>query len=74
MPVHRKRFRIEEAFGGDMPMPAAADGDMGPMYREIMSELRAEAATRSKPRTWAGLVSILAIWTVATLIVIRWWL
>lgn len=41
---------------------------------DIMSELRAEAATRSKPRTWAGLVSILAIWTVAALIVIRWWL
>jgi chemotaxis protein CheZ len=41
MPVHRRRFRIEEAFAGDMPMPAVADGDVGPMHREIMSELRA---------------------------------
>jgi len=38
MPVHRRRFRIEEAFGGDMPV---ADGDAGPMHREIMNELRA---------------------------------
>jgi chemotaxis protein CheZ len=42
MPIHRRRFRIEEAFiGGDMPMPAVADGDVGPMHREIMNELRA---------------------------------
>jgi chemotaxis protein CheZ len=41
MPVHRKRFRIEEAFDGDLPMPAAGDGDIGPMHREIMTELRA---------------------------------
>ena len=41
MPVHRKRFRIEEVFsGGDAAMPGA-DGDIGPMHREIMSELRA---------------------------------
>ena len=41
MPVHRKRFRIEAAFGGDMPTSAAVDGDVGPMHHEIMSELRA---------------------------------
>ena len=42
MPIHRRRFRIEEAFiGGDMPMPAVADGEIGPMHREIMNELRA---------------------------------
>jgi chemotaxis protein CheZ len=41
MPVHRRRFRIEEAFGGDVPMPAAGDGDIGPLHREIMTELRA---------------------------------
>jgi chemotaxis protein CheZ len=42
MPIHRRRFRIEEAFtGGDMPMPAVADGEVGPMHREIMNELRA---------------------------------
>jgi len=42
MPVHRRRFRIEEAFSGaDLPMAVLADGDVGPMHREIMSELRA---------------------------------
>jgi len=41
MPVHRKRFRIEEAIVGDMPMPEADDGEVGPMHREIMKELRA---------------------------------
>ena len=42
MPVHRKRFRIEEAFGADMPpAPEVGGGDIGPMHREIMAELRA---------------------------------
>jgi chemotaxis protein CheZ len=41
MPVHRKRFRIEEAFAGDTSLPSALDGDVGPMHHEIMSELRA---------------------------------
>src|SRR6202022_704098 len=40
MPV-RRRFRIEESFAGDLPMPASVDGDAGPMHREIMTELRA---------------------------------
>ncbi|MDP2330478.1 MAG: protein phosphatase CheZ [Reyranella sp.] len=40
MPVNRRRFRIEQAFVGDMPMPAAMDGEAGPMHREIMNELR----------------------------------
>jgi chemotaxis protein CheZ len=42
MPVHRKRFRIEEAFPGDVPAPVIADdGEPGPMHHEIMAELRA---------------------------------
>jgi chemotaxis protein CheZ len=41
MPVHRKRFRIEQAFTGDMPVPTSFDGDSGPMHHEIMTELRA---------------------------------
>jgi chemotaxis protein CheZ len=41
MPVHRRRFRIEETFAGNMPMPSADDGDIGPMHSEIMTELRA---------------------------------
>jgi chemotaxis protein CheZ len=49
MPVHRKRFRIEEAFAGDMPMPATVDGDIGPMHREIMTELRAIRAEMGGP-------------------------
>src|SRR5258708_35286503 len=49
MPIHRKRFRIEEAFNGDMPIPAAVDGDIGPMHREIMTELRAIRAEMAGP-------------------------
>jgi len=41
MPVHRKRFRIEETISGDLQMPDVADADAGPMHREIMAELRA---------------------------------
>jgi chemotaxis protein CheZ len=48
MPIHRRRFRIEEAVTGDMPMPAA-DGDVGPMHREIMSELRAIRSQMAAP-------------------------
>jgi chemotaxis protein CheZ len=40
MPVHRKRFRIEETIGGEMPI-TDVDGEIGPMHREIMAELRA---------------------------------
>ena len=42
MAVHRKRYRIEEAIGIDVPVVSEAeDGDIGPMHREIMAELRA---------------------------------
>src|SRR6201981_1315194 len=42
MPVHRRRYRIEEAFAGDLPMlPEIEGGEVGPMHHEIMSELRA---------------------------------
>jgi len=40
MTVNRKRFRIEEAFMGDVSVPVAEGGDIGPMHREIMAELR----------------------------------
>jgi chemotaxis protein CheZ len=49
MPIHRRRFRIEEAFVGDMPMPSVDDGDVGPMHREIMTELRAIRAQMAAP-------------------------
>jgi chemotaxis protein CheZ len=41
MPVHRKRFRIEESFFGAAPVSAEVDDESFPMHREIMSELRA---------------------------------
>lgn len=41
MPVHRKRFRIEESFFGAAPISAEPVDDTLPMHREIMSELRA---------------------------------
>jgi chemotaxis protein CheZ len=55
MPVHRRRFRIEEAFAGDMPMPSAgADDDVAPMHREIMTELRAIRAQMASGGHIAG--------------------
>src|SRR6201994_4790755 len=44
MPVHRKRFRIEESFFGAAPVSPDADGETIPMHREIMNELRAPRA------------------------------
>jgi len=43
MSVQRKRFRIEQAVVGEVPEPmsAGAEGEIGPMHREIMAELRA---------------------------------
>jgi chemotaxis protein CheZ len=49
MPVHRKRFRIEEAFLGDMPMPATGTSDFDPIHSEIMTELRAIRAQMANP-------------------------
>jgi chemotaxis protein CheZ len=50
MPVHRKRFRIEEAIGGDiMPIQQVVEGDAGPMHQEIMAELRAIRAQMASP-------------------------
>ena len=34
MPVHRKRFRVEEALLGEVTAAVIADGDTGPMHRE----------------------------------------
>jgi chemotaxis protein CheZ len=42
MPVHRKRFRIEEAIEGDvLPIQQVVEADGGPTHQEIMAELRA---------------------------------
>ena len=51
MSVSRKRFRVEQAIVGEvaMPMPEVAEGDVGPMHREIMAELRAIRAMMAAP-------------------------
>ncbi|HUN96254.1 MAG TPA: protein phosphatase CheZ [Bradyrhizobium sp.] len=49
MPIHRRRFRVERAAVGDMPMPVVVDDDTGPMHREIMSELRAIRSQMGTP-------------------------
>jgi chemotaxis protein CheZ len=43
MSVSRKRFRVEQAIMGEAPMSEPIDaegGEIGPMHREIMAELR----------------------------------
>jgi len=61
MAVHRKRFRVEEAIVGEMPIPEMTD-EAAPMHSEIMAELRAirvqmarnsHAATAALPPTEA---------------------
>ena len=49
MPIHRRRFRVEKAVVGDTPMPIVVDDDVGPMHREIMSELRAIRCQMATP-------------------------
>ncbi|HET7889684.1 MAG TPA: protein phosphatase CheZ [Bradyrhizobium sp.] len=53
MAVHRRRFRIEEAFSGDIQLPAEVDTEVGPMHREIMNELRAIRAQMATSRSTA---------------------
>jgi chemotaxis protein CheZ len=54
MPVHRKRFRIEESFFGAAPVSAEADDDVIPMQREIMNELRAIREQMAAPHRSAA--------------------
>jgi len=50
MPIHRRRFRVEEAVAGEMPpMPTIAEHESGPTHREIMSELRAIRSQMAAP-------------------------
>jgi chemotaxis protein CheZ len=49
MPIHRRRFRIEGAVAGDMPIASVADGEVGPMHQEIMNELRAIRSQMAAP-------------------------
>ncbi|WJR79548.1 protein phosphatase CheZ [Bradyrhizobium sp. NP1] len=54
MPVHRKRFRIEEAFVGEVPTPEIDNGDAGSMHHAIMAELRAIRAQMAHPGSAAA--------------------
>ena len=49
MPVHRKRFRIEESFFGAAPVSDDADGEAMATHREIMNELRAIREQMASP-------------------------
>ncbi|MGP8121473.1 MAG: protein phosphatase CheZ [Xanthobacteraceae bacterium] len=51
MPVHRKRYRIEEVQYGSMPLPDAPSGDISRSHNEIMSELRAIRAQMAAPHS-----------------------
>jgi chemotaxis protein CheZ len=57
MPIHRRRFRVEEAQGGDLPIPPIVDGDTDPMHREIMSELRAIRSQMAAPASGGATAS-----------------
>jgi chemotaxis protein CheZ len=53
MSVKRKRFRVEQAILGEPAMPeveASSGGDIGPMHREIMAELRSIRAQMATPQ------------------------
>ncbi|WP_375415365.1 protein phosphatase CheZ [uncultured Bradyrhizobium sp.] len=56
MPVHRKRFRIEESFFGATPRPADADDGAMPMHHEIMNELRAMREQMASPHRSGAVV------------------
>ena len=59
MPVHRKRFRIEEGIVVDVPVPAIADGgEPGPMHGEIMAELRAIRAQMGSVKASAAMSAV----------------
>jgi chemotaxis protein CheZ len=54
MPVHRKRFRIEDVQYGAMPVSDAPSGDVSQSHNEIMSELRAIRAQMAAPHNPAA--------------------
>jgi len=54
MPVHRRRFRIEETIAGDTPIPLEIDPEVSNLQREIMAELRAIRAQMAAPRFTAA--------------------
>ena len=48
MAVHRKRFRVEEAIVGEMPVISEVVDEVAPMHDEIMAELRAIRAQMAR--------------------------
>jgi chemotaxis protein CheZ len=49
MPIHRRRFRVEEPDTSEMSLPMIADDEVGLTHREIMSELRAIRSQMAAP-------------------------
>src|ERR1700744_5725273 len=49
MPIHRRRFRVEEPVTGERSLPMIADDEVGLTHREIMSELRAIRSQMAAP-------------------------
>src|SRR5436305_15163645 len=47
MAIHRKRFRVEDIVGGEMPILDETE-EASPMHSEIMAELRAIRAQMAK--------------------------
>ncbi len=63
MAVHRKRFRVEDIVGGEMPLLDLTEEAM-PMHSEIMAELRAiraQMARGSLPAPLSGSAAMAAI-------------
>ena len=68
MSASRKRFRVEQATIDDLPMPepiVVEGGEIGPMHREIMAELRSiraqMAANATAQRAAAGEITETAV-------------
>ncbi|MBI5261154.1 MAG: protein phosphatase CheZ [Bradyrhizobium sp.] len=58
MAVHRKRFRVEEAILGQVPIPEPVDSETAAIHREIMTELhaiRAQMAREGSSQTLAAI-------------------
>jgi|SRR5579864_1646867 len=60
MPVHRKRFRIEQVIAGELPILEAIENGDGTMHREIMDELRAIRAQMAHGRGGSAATAAIA--------------
>src|SRR5262249_48550535 len=56
--VHRKRFRVEEAILGQVPIPEPVDHESASIHREIMAELHSIRAQMAREGTRPALAAI----------------